>query len=198
MAINWKEVLRKVRMARDFEEAREIVANEGITSDTLILRDDWKDALRVRAYLYNPADKGSQGKIDEQEYRLSLLGGQWIRWSFFRAHAPGQSDTFGDERKVEMKTGAGDWYVAEGSYDIVLKKIARSSKKLRWQTSEFTIVCTYAELCEYLASYKGKGLSAWFPQSKSAEREGTTLLRMQEWKNSRVKVAFLQKCPYCK
>lgn len=189
------ELLYAVAHERDLE-ARRALVNAELNADSVILRKDWPNALRIRALTYNPADTGAAGKLAEIAYRLSLCNASAVRWAFFRAHTPGKSDTFGDERRVEMKTGAGDWYTVEGTYTTAIRKISMSTKKLRWETEEFTIVCTYGELCEYLAEFKGKGIEPWFPQSKAAERDGTTLLRMQEWKNSKVKVAYLRACPY--
>lgn len=197
MSINWKEVFAKATAARDVEAARAIV-NELVSADDMVLRADWPIALRLRAILYKSTDKGMDGKLAEIAHRLKLCKASAVRWSFFRAHAPGQSDTFDDNRRTEMKTGAGDWYIAEGTYETAIAKICRSTKRLRWDTEEFTIICTYGELCEYLAAFKGKGIEPWFPASKAADREGTTLLRMQEWKNSKVKVEYLKKCPYNK
>ena len=189
------ELFDTIRRLPDVD-TRRAIADSVLTADTVILRQDWADALKIRALLYRPTDLGADGKLAEIEYRLSLCKASSVRWAFYRAHPSIKSDTYSDERNVEMKTGAGDWYVVEGSYQTAIQKISRSSKKLRWQTEEFTIVCTYGQLCQYLAAFKGKGIEPWFPQSKSAEREGSTLLRMQEWKNSKVKVAYLKACPY--
>lgn len=189
------ELLYAVSHEHDLDKRRELV-NAELNADSMIRRADWNDALRIRALIYNPTDTGAAGKLAEIAYRLSLCNASAVRWAFFRAHTPGKSDTFNDERRVEMKTGAGDWYTVEGTYATAIRKISMSTKKLRWETEEFTIVCTYGELCEYLAEFKGKGIEPWFPQSKAAERDGSTLLRMQEWKNSKVKVAYLRDCPY--
>lgn len=188
-------LLNTIRTLSDVD-ARRAVVDAVWTADTMILREDWPIALRIRALTYRESDLGADGKLREIEYRLSLCKASAVHWAFFRAHPSTKSDTFRGSRAVEMKTGAGDWYVAEGTYETAIAKICRSTKKLRWETEEFLIVCTYGELCEYLAAFKGKGIEPWFPKSKAADRDGSTLLRLQEWKNSKVKVAYLQACPY--
>lgn len=194
--VNWSELLKSVSRA-NYLDARRILETAGVDADTIVLREDWQTALKVRSRTYNPDDLGAEGKLSEIEYRLKLCKASAVRWSFFRAHTPGRSDTFGDKRRVEHKSGAGDWYTAEGTYDRVLAVMTRSTKRLRWATDYFTIHCTYAQLCEYLAQYNEKGLATWFPESKSEQRlGGDCLIRLQEWKTSKKKIQYLQACPY--
>lgn len=195
MSINWKE-LAKTTGRVDYRTARKLLDEAGVTLDTVIMREDFEDALKVRANTYNPDDLGMYGKLDEQAYRLSVTRASWIRWSFFRAHDPSRSDSYNDSRRVENKTGAGDWFKAEGSYTRVMNVMMNCRKKYRWSTEWFCIVCTLEELCEYLAKYNAKGLDTWFPASKAETREATTVIRMQEWKTSGKKIRYLQECPF--
>ena len=173
------------------------------------------DALKLETYLYvsdeskkaryslmvacrNPADFGKDGKITESGLRLirSLATNRPLNNNAFYAHAPNVDDTRiyidGKPVRIEIKTGAGDWYRTEcRDVESALQAYAQENKLLIWKTFAFTIVLPFGEFLDALDNYNEKGAAQFFKSSLKANELGR-VLQLQEWKTSKKKIRFLQ------
>ena len=173
------------------------------------------DALKLETYLYvsdeskkaryslmvacrNPADFGKDGKITESGLRLirSLATNRPLNNNAFYAHAPNVDDTRiyvnGKPIRLEIKTGAGDWYRTEcRDVESALQAYAQENKLLIWKTFAFTIVLPFSEFLDALDNYNEKGAAQFFKSSLKVNELGR-VLQLQEWKTSKKKIRFLQ------
>lgn len=173
------------------------------------------DALELETYLYasdeskkaryslmvacrNPADFGKDGKITEAGLRLirSLATNRPLNNNAFYAHAPNVDDTRiyvdGKPIRLEIKTGAGDWYRTEcRDIESALQAYAQENKLLIWKTFAFTIVLPFSEFLDALDNYNEKGAAQFFKSSLKVNELGR-VLQLQEWKTSKKKIRFLQ------
>ena len=173
------------------------------------------DALELETYLYasdeakkaryslmiacrNPADFGKDGKIAEAGLRLirSLATNRPLNNNAFYAHAPNVDDTRiyinGKPVRLEIKTGAGDWYRTEcRDVESALQAYAQENKLLIWKTFAFTIVLPFGEFLDALDNYNEKGAAQFFKSSLKGNELGR-VLQLQEWKTSKKKIRFLQ------
>ena len=173
------------------------------------------DALELETYLYasdaakkaryalmiacrNPADFGKDGKIAEAGLRLirSLATKRPLNNNAFYAHAPNVDDTRiyinGKPVRLEIKTGAGDWYRTEcRDVESALQAYAQENKLLIWKTFAFTIVLPFGEFLDALDNYNEKGAAQFFKSSLKVNELGR-VLQLQEWKTSKKKIRFLQ------
>ena len=173
------------------------------------------DALKLETYLYasdaakkarytlmvacrNPADFGKDGKIAEAGLRLirSLATNRPLNNNAFYAHAPNVDDTRiyvnGKPVRLEIKTGAGDWYRTEcRDVESALQAYAQENKLLIWKTFAFTIVLPFSEFLDALDNYNEKGAAQFFKSSLKVNELGR-VLQLQEWKTSKKKIRFLQ------
>lgn len=183
----------------DWIQARMIV-NAIIPTNARIARDGWDIALKIRSLCYNPRDYGIKGKINDIRERLNNCNASWRYWNDFNAHKAGKTDGL-DRFQYETKSSVGDWFTSEGTYERVIKTYSKKQTLLIWNFSyndyNFRIVCTFAQLYEYLLTYNGN-IETWLPKSKARynDETKTTLLRMQEIKTSKKKMLFLMNCPY--
>ena len=173
------------------------------------------DALELETYLYvsdaakkaryslmvacrNPADFGKDGKVTEAGLRLirSLATNRPLNNRAFYAHAPNVDDTRiyidGKPVRIEIKTGAGDWYrTACRDVESALQAYAQENKLLIWKTFAFTIVLPFGEFLDALENYNEKGAAQFFKSSLKVNELGR-VLQLQEWKTSKKKIRFLQ------
>lgn len=173
------------------------------------------DALKLETYLYvsnesktaryslmvacrNPADFGKDGKITEAGLRLirSLVTNRPLNNNAFYAHAPNVDDTRiyvdGKPVRLEIKTGAGDWYRTEcRDVESALQAYAQENKLLIWKTFAFTIVLPFSEFLDALDNYNEKGAAQFFKSTLKVNELGR-VLQLQEWKTSKKKIRFLQ------
>ena len=173
------------------------------------------DALELETYLYasdaakkaryalmiacrNPADFGKDGKIAEAGLRLirSLATNRPLNNNAFYAHAPNVDDTRiyinGTPVRLEIKTGAGDWYRTEcRDVESALQAYAQENKLLIWKKFAFTIVLPFGEFLDALDNYNEKGAAQFFKSSLKVNELGR-VLQLQEWKTSKKKIRFLQ------
>lgn len=173
------------------------------------------DALKLETYLYvsdeskkaryslmvacrNPADFGKDGKITEAGLRLirSLATNRPLNNNAFYAHAPNVDDTRiyvdGKPIRLEIKTGAGDWYRTEcRDVESALQAYAQENKLLIWKTFAFTIVLPFGEFLDALDNYNEKGAAQFFKSTLKVNELGR-VLQLQEWKTSKKKIRFLQ------
>ena len=185
-----------------WDEARDVLEELGLKPDTLIMADAFEEALMLRAMLYSPLDKGREGKRAEVEERVlgwEEAGRPWARWYEFSARRHGSTD-IGSGRRIEMKTGAGDWLYSRTSSDLdtILADYSKRTSEVLFSTEYFRIRCSWAELLGYLASYNAKGLYTWFKSTvKYNAMIGESVVQLQTWTNSKKKIAYLQACPWC-
>ena len=161
------------------------------------------DALELETYLYasdeakkaryslmiacrNPADFGKDGKIAEAGLRLirSLATNRPLNNNAFYAHAPNVDDTRiyinGKPVRLEIKTGAGDWYRTEcRDVESALQAYAQENKLLIWKTFAFTIVLPFGEFLDALDNYNEKGAAQFFKSSLKVNELGR-VLQLQE------------------
>ena len=173
------------------------------------------DALKLETYLYvsdeskkaryslmiacrNPADFGKDGKIAESGLRLirSLATNRPLNNNAFYAHARNVDDTRiyvnGKPVRIEIKTGAGDWYRTEcRDVESALQAYAQENKLLIWKTFAFTIILPFGEFLDALDNYNEKGAAQFFKSSLKVNELGR-VLQLQEWKSSKKKIRFLQ------
>lgn len=173
------------------------------------------DALELEAYMYasdaakkaryalmiacrNPADFGKDGKIAEVGLRLirSLATNRPLNNRAFYAHAPNADDTRifidGKQIRIEIKTGAGDWYKTDcRTVEDALQAYTAENKLLIWKTFAFTIVLPFAEFIAALEQYNEKGAAQFFKSSLKVNELGR-VLQLQEWRTSKKKIRFLQ------
>lgn len=194
------------------EQMRAITRNKSLTWEE---KRKAADALELETYLYasdeakkaryslmiacrNPADFGKDGKIAEAGLRLirSLATNRPLNNNAFYAHAPNEDDTRiyvnGKPVRIEIKTGAGDWYRTEcRDVESALQAYAQENKLLIWKTFAFTIVLPFGEFLNALDNYNEKGAEQFF-KSNLKVTELRRVLQLQEWKNSKKKIRFLQ------
>ena len=173
------------------------------------------DALELETYTYvsdaakkaryalmiacrNPSDFGKDGKIAEAGLRLirSLATNRPLNNNAFYAHAPNVDDTRiyidGKPIRLEIKTGAGDWYRTEcRDVESALQEYAQENKLLIWKTFAFTIVLPFSEFLDALDNYNEKGAAQFFKSTLKVNELGR-VLQLQEWKTSKKKIRFLQ------
>ena len=173
------------------------------------------DVLELETYIYvsdaakkaryalmiacrNPADFGKDGKIAEAGLRLirSLATNRPLNNNAFYAHAPNVDDTRiyvdGKPIRLEIKTGAGDWYRTEcRDVESALQEYAQENKLLIWKTFAFTIVLPFGEFLDALDNYNEKGAAQFFKSTLKVNELGR-VLQLQEWKTSKKKIRFLQ------
>ena len=173
------------------------------------------DALKLETYIYasdeakkaryslmiacrNPADYGKDGKIAEAGLRLirSLATNRPLNNNAFYAHAPNVDDTRiyidGKPVRLEIKTGAGDWYRTEcRDVESAVQEYAQENKLLIWKTFAFTIVLPFSEFLNALDNYNEKGAAQFFKSTLKVNELGR-VLQLQEWKTSKKKIRFLQ------
>lgn len=184
---------------RDYKYARKTMQEDGITPNTIVLAQDASDALVLALHLYNPDDKGRNGKNKEATERIIRKlnnGVRWIYWGDFFAHKSGRADV---GRNTEMKTGAGDWLYSlrHSDWDGIVNEYRHKHTLIRWETEFFVIECSWEELLDYLESYNAKGLTTWFKSNIGFNpMTSKSVVRMQEFKTSKRKIAFLQACPW--
>lgn len=194
------------------DQMRAITRNKSLTWEE---KREAADALKLETYLYasdeakkaryslmiacrNPADFGKDGKIAEAGLRLirSLATNRPLNNNAFYAHAPNDDDTRiyvnGKPVRIEIKTGAGDWYRTEcRDVESALQAYAQENKLLIWKTFAFTIVLPFSEFLDALENYNEKGAAQFFKSNLKAT-ELKRVLQLQEWKNSKKKIRFLQ------
>ena len=194
--------LRAAAACWDFEEARAIVKAAGIKPDTAFYTDEEKRiALRARAAMYNPADLGKYGKLNEIEKRVNASKSA-MPWSSFKARTPNLADQTvkvnGTSYALEHKSGAGDWYKTRcATLESAMDEYTKRHKLLVWDTDEFTLVIPFGEFTKALDSYHGRGVSGWqtfFKAELAVSMDGTSnVVQLQTWTNSTPKKVFLKK-----
>lgn len=193
--------LRACAACWDFEEARAIAKKAGIKPDTTFHSDEEKRiALNARAAMYNPADLGKFGKLNEIEKRVNASLSP-MPWASFKARTPNLADQTikvnGATYALEHKSGAGDWYKTHcDTLDAAMVEYSKRNKLLVWDTDEFTLVIPFAELVKALDGYSGRGVSGWrtfFKATLAVASDGTSnLVQLQTWTNSKPKKEYLQ------
>lgn len=180
----------------DYEQAREIVKAAKITPDTVFTTpEEKKIALYARAAMYNPADKGKDGKLNEIGKRVKASKSP-MPWASFKARTPNLSDQVvkidGVTYSLEHKSGAGDWYRTHcDTLESAMREYAKRKTLLVWDTEEFTLVIPFAKLVEALSGYS-KGWETFFKSKLAVSSDGTmNLVQMQTWTNSQKKKDFL-------
>lgn len=194
------EIRTYLYMARkDYTEARQIMKEDGVLPTDVILAQDIMSALDLALALYSPDDKGRFGKNGEATERVLRKlenGVRWFYWSECFARKSGRADI---GRQVEMKTGAGDWLwsLRHSDWDGIVAEYRHKQTTILWATEEFRIEATWEQLLDYLESYNAKGLSTWFKSCVGYNpMTNKAVVRMQEFRTSKRKIAFLQACPW--
>lgn len=184
---------------KDYLETRRIMNDNGVQPTDIIMAQDIMDALDLALALYSPEDKGRYGKNGEASERVLRKlehGVKWFYWSECFARKSGRSDV-GD--RTEMKTGAGDWLwsLRHSDWDGIVAEYRHKQTKILWSTEEFRIEATWEQLFDYLEGYNAKGLSTWFKSAVGFNpMTNKAVVRMQEFKTSKRKIAYLQACPW--
>lgn len=190
-----EEIIRKYT-EEDYLSVREEVDKLGIVKNTVVPAEYMNLACRLRWLMYNPADFGRNGKVAEFEYRVDgwLENGRtWCHWRELCARKTGKVDAGKNE---EHKTGAGDWLRSQRyeTFEAILAEYARKETYIVWRTDYFSIRCKWCELFDYLTGYNGN-VETWFNRSlKYGDAE--VVVKLQEWKTSKKKIAYLVACPY--
>jgi len=185
----------------DYIEARELIAKYGIENGTSILKEAFPYMPIIISYLYNPNDKGMNGKVSEVEERLTRWydsGRPVCRWSELHARKHGKSD-MNSRKAEEMKTGAGDWLYSctASTRENIIAEYRYRQSLIYWKTEEFTIRCTWEQLFDYMDTYNNKGCEQFFKSNvKYNPMIERSVCMLQEWKTSKKKIAFFQACPY--
>lgn len=184
---------------KDYKETRKIMDEDGIAPNTIILAQDVMSALDLGLALYNPEDKGRFGKNGEATERVLRKlenGVTWFYWSECFARKSGRADI---GERTEMKTGAGDWLwsLRHSDWDGIIREYRHKQTRILWSTEQFRIEATWEQLFDYLESYNEKGLTTWFKtQVGFNPMTNKSVVRMQEFRTSKRKIAFLQACPW--
>lgn len=195
-----KQALYDQRFCTNFQYARAVAEKIGLHDETEFYTEDEKrTALRFRAFLYDPADYGVNGKLNEIEHRInrSIVTRSTIPWGAYRARPHNKPDQVmianGRRYIIEHKTTRGDWAsVHTDDIEQALDEYATSEKWLCWENEEFTLFMPISEFMEKLAGYK-LGVRTFFCKMlKYQPMQGTYCLQLQNWSNSPKKVAFLQ------
>lgn len=191
--IDWKGIFQKVQKL-DYIDARRVLEEEGVNIRSVVKREDFQIALKIRAIIGNPADYGLQGKVVEAQLRIEDCSSSWLAWREFFAHKVGKTDTVRRRGFIERKTGAGDWFTAQkaATYDEAIAAIRACERRIEWITEYFEYRGTFSDLMAKLENYNGKGLATWLPESKAELTENGVLLRLQTWNTSKKKIAFLE------
>lgn len=194
-------MLETIANTRNFETARKLFKESGIKPDTMFYTDAEKRlALKARAAMYNPADLGMYGKLNEIEKRVNASKSA-MPWAAFKARTPNLSDQIvkidGVSYGLEHKSGAGDWYRTNAeTLDEAMKEYSKRKTLLVWDTEEFTLVIPFSQLVEQLDGYKGRGVSGWqtfFKAELAISSDGTkNLVQLQTWTTSKPKISYLQ------
>ena len=180
----------------DYLEVRKAVDALDIGKNTIVPAEAMNTACALRWLMYNPADFGRNGKVSEFEYRVDCWlenGRKYCHWRELVARKTGKADA---NRNEEHKTGAGDWLRSQRycEFEDILDEYAKKQTYIVWRTDYFAIRCRWCELFDYLASYNGN-IATWFNRClKYGDAE--VVVKLQEWKTSKKKIAFLQACPY--
>ena len=183
-----------------FQAVRKEVEKLNIQPSDIVLADDFIIAVKIAYRMYNPADKGKDGKsaeVMERVIRWQESGRKWARWGEFFARRSGRTDV---GTRTEMKTGAGDWLSSfvHSDRESIIREYWKKDTIIRWTTEDFTIECTWHELFDYLSAYNDKGIDTWFKSNtKYNPMISKTVVMMQEYKTSKKKIAYLMNCPYC-
>lgn len=189
--------LRGIKNAPDYLSARRL-ADAQLTPDTTIPTRFFRLALSAREAMYNPEDWGWAGKhaeVCERVHRWMDNGRRWAHWSEFHARRHGLAD-IGD--RTENKSGCGDWLYSRrySDRDRIIAEYWKKNTIIRWATKEFTIECTWKELFDYLAGYPA-GIGTWFRTEVGFNATvSESVVRMQSYRNSKSKTAYLVACPY--
>lgn len=193
--------LEVIANTRNFKTARELFKQSEIKPDTMFYTDAEKRlALKARAAMYNPADLGMYGKLNEIEKRVNASKSA-MPWASFKARTPNLADQIvkidGVSYGLEHKSGAGDWYRTDA--ETLKKAMEEYSKRktlLVWDTEEFTLVIPFSQLTKQLDGYKGRGVSGWqtfFKSELAVSSDGTKhLVQLQTWTSSTPKINYLQ------
>lgn len=194
------EIKTYLHMAhKDYMETRNIMKEDGVLPTDIILAQDIMEALDLALALYSPEDKGRFGKNSEATERVLRKlenGVTWFYWSECFARKSGRADV---GRRVEMKTGAGDWLwsLRHSDWDGIIAEYRHKQTMILWATEKFRIEATWEQLMDYLESYNAKGLSTWFKSTIGYNpMTNKAVVRMQEFKSSKKKIAYLQACPW--
>lgn len=207
VTIEQLEMLKAIAKETDFEQARKLFKESGIKPDTMFYTDAEKRiALKARAAMYNPADYGMYGKLNEIECRVNASKSP-MPWASFKARTPNLADQTvkidGVTYSLEHKSGAGDWYKTScTTLESAMEEYSKRNKLLVWNTDEFTLVIPFNALQDALDGYVGRGVKGWqtfFKAELAMHTDGTAyVVQMQEWKTSTPKKAYLEKlsCEY--
>ncbi len=195
------EAMKAIAKMRDFEQARAAIVAAGVLPTTTFhTAEEKRIALNARAAMYNPADWGMFGKLNEIEKRVNASQSP-MPWASFKARTPNLADQTikvdGVTYALEHKSGAGDWYKTHcETLDKAMAEYTKREKLLVWDTEEFTLVIPFSKLTEALDSYKGRGTQGWrsfFKASLKMTTDGCAyVVGLQEWKTSKPKIQYLQ------
>ena len=196
--------------AHNFEDVR-LIVNSKIDLCDLIPREFCPVTLKIVRLMYNPDDKGKDGKHKESRMHVYNLinheGAEAVPFREFFAHKHGKTDLLDEDGKpCEIKSGTGNWlYCEEQDFDSCIRMYRRKRTLIVWdyvrpdKGIDLHIKCTYAKLFDYLATYApDKGLSTWFTRG-GVVRNGLNVeyvWKMQEIMTSGKKIKFLHNCPY--
>lgn len=184
-ALSWQE-------KRDAAEKLNLSAYEYATEESK------KARFRLMVACRNPADLGKDGKMLEASLRIlrSFATKRPLNNAAFYAHKQTMDDTRinvqGKQVRIEIKSGAGDWFRTQAdNVADALDEYRGQDKLLIWKTSAFTIVLPFAEFLDKLEGYNEKGAEQFF---KSTLKKGVAgnVLQLQEWRTSKKKTNFLR------
>lgn len=189
-----------------YENVRNIVNSRIDLCDMIPARYAEK-VVKLVKLMYNPADKGRNGKTAETADRIDLMimnGAEEIPFREFFAHKMNKTDIYDNLERTcyEKKTGTGDWlYCEDSDFDSCIAMYRRKRTKIRWdyvradKGIDIHIECSYREFFDYLTAYNpDKGLATWFVKSSRTHSDGlntTYIWKMQEIMTSKKKVAYL-------
>lgn len=193
--------------ARNHEDVRRIVSAKIALTD-LIPAKYANTVLKLTKLMYDPADKGRNGKHLEAADRIEIMvyceGAEEIPFREFFAHKHDTTDLYDHDVRTgyEKKTGTGDWlYFEEDDFDACIRMYARKRTKIRWdyvredKGINIHIETSYRKFFKYLEAYNpDKGLATWFVKSSRTHGAGMSLQyiwKMQEIMTSKKKIAYL-------
>lgn len=189
------------KKAMDFKTARKFIEYLNINGGSVVMHDAFPIVSCIIPFLYNPDDKGANGKCEEVIERLT----RWYennrpccRWHELHAKRNGQSD-MNSRKQEEMKTGAGDWlYSHTGTTRTeIINEYRNRESLIYWKTEYFIIRCSWRELFDYMDTYNDKGVEQFFKTCiKYNPQVNKAVCQLQEWKTSKKKIAFFKSCPY--
>ena len=202
-----QEIINEVTNAPHKYTSARAILNDRLNLCDLVPAKYADAMLRIVRKMYNPADKGANGKFAETCDRIDLFklnGAEFIPVREFFAHKHGQTDIYDQLERLgyEKKTGTGDWlYCEEDDFDACIAMYRRKRTLIRWDYERadkginIHIECSYREFFDYLAAYNPeKGLATWFVKSSRTRGEGLNtqhIWKMQEIMTSKKKVAYL-------